>query len=250
MLEEKDLEHNEIFVYTHQLGSKYNWDYLRHRLELSFDSMLMDDRYDPFRKRQSMAITSVLVLTACRVSEALALNLGSINFENASDGNRWINITLPNIKRKKGNKQIKRIPILIDENSEFYFLIKVLEYYIEEVIEGLEIMVLNNKLEKHNVLDVPVFTISRHSYYLDCKKYYKINPHGIRKIMTQYLVVENNIPIKVVQKILGHSDLKNLDFYMNLRNEDIKNAIIQNKKHKEMNKKWNMKKLKMIMLNI
>jgi integrase len=237
MKSEDSLEHNEIFVYTHQLGSKYNWDYLKNRLEISFQAMLLDERYDPFRKRQSMAITSILVLTACRVSEALALTIGSISFETDSDNNKWLNITLPNIKRKKGNKQIKRIPILIDETSEFYFLVKVLEHYIEEVIEGLELMVQANQIENYKVLDVPVFTISRHSYYNDCKRYYKINPHGIRKIMTQYLVVENNIPIKVVQKILGHSDLKNLDFYMNLRNEDIKNAIVQNKKNKEMNKK-------------
>lgn len=227
-MKEKDLEHSDIFVYTHQLGSKFNWDYLKDRLLIAFESLSMDTAYNGFRKRQSMAITSVLVLTACRISEALALTIGNIGYENDIQGNRWLILTLPNIKRKKGNYQIKRIPILIDPTNEFYFLVEKLESYLNEVIDGVEQMVDNKVKQNYEVLDIPIFTISRHSYYKDTNKYYKINPHGFRKIMTQYLVVENNIPLKVIQKILGHSDLKNLDFYMNLRNEDIKEAIIKN----------------------
>jgi site-specific recombinase XerD len=42
-------------------------------------------------------------------------------------------------------------------------------------------------------------------------------------------VVDKNYPIKVVQRIIGHRDLKNLDYYINLRTEDIKKAIIDRK---------------------
>lgn len=230
---EKDLDHSEFFVYTHQLGTKYDWSFLKDRLELGFKLIDNNNKVDIATKKEIKAITSILVLTSCRISEALDVRSAYIKLPEDNypdeDGNLWINITLPNLKRKKGRpKQYKRIPILVDESNEFYFLVEaLLDYYANMMLYFKTENLTNEDIEFKKL-----FLMSRNNYYIYCGRFFNINPHGIRKIMTQYLVVENNIPIKVIQKILGHSDLKNLDFYINLRNEDIKKALVNNNKNK------------------
>jgi site-specific recombinase XerD len=55
----------------------------------------------------------------------------------------------------------------------------------------------------------------------------------------QYLVVENDIPLKIAQRLLGHRNLNNLEFYINLRTTDLKEGLkkveqsVESKRDKE-----------------
>jgi integrase len=46
--------------------------------------------------------------------------------------------------------------------------------------------------------------------------------------------VEKNMPLKTVQKLMGHSSLIALDYYINLRTDDIKRDLLNTMPKKEI----------------
>jgi integrase len=223
--------HKEGFVSHGQLGSKYDMDFL---LDKTLDYLINNKQFDSAPslldnkdRDQFKAIIGIMAMTGCRVSECLAIKFEDIKLEEDEDKKQWITLTLNNLKGGRGNKKntslsIKRVPILIDNNNKFFkpFIKNILTWYLT-VAEWYEMGVWKTS-------DFKIFNNwSRFRVYHYMYKHLNINPHGLRKIYTTYLVVEKNYPIKVVQKIIGHRDLKNLDYYINLRTEDIKKAIAE-----------------------
>lgn len=220
--------HKEGFVSHNKLATKYNMTYLLNKV-VDFEILAKRKKDDigllskEKKTEQLKAIIGIMAITGCRVSEALALKFDDFIFEEDDQKRLWMTITLKNLKGKKGSdKDIKRVPILIDKKLMFYkpFIRPIITYFKTLLIwKDMGIWKNTNFLIFENW--------SRWMVYYYCYKYLNINPHGFRKIFTSYLVVEKEYPIKVVQRIIGHRDLKNLDYYINLRTEDIKKAVVE-----------------------
>jgi integrase len=226
MSENKKEYHKDGFVSHESLGAKYNMTYLLNKVvdfEIKTKSQSEFDKKVNQKTEQFKAIIGILALTGCRVSEALALKYDDLILEQDEDGKQWFTITLKNLKGKKNGKSsqpIKRVPILLDSKQTFFkpFIKPVIKWYLtvgdwyeQGIWKNTSFLIFENW--------------SRFMVYNYCYSHLGINPHGFRKIYTEYLVVDKNYPIKVVQRIIGHRDLKNLDYYINLRTEDIKKAI-------------------------
>jgi len=224
--------HREGFVSHDKLGAKYNMDYLLNKVvDFSINNKTTKD-IDIIKNKdldQLKAIIGIIAMSGCRVSEALKLQYNDFILEESDEGKQWLTLTLKNLKGGRGHKgseslSIKRVPILLDPNSIFFkpFIKPILKWYIT-LSKWYDMGVWKNT----DFEGFPNWTRFRVYYYF--YKYLNINPHGLRKIFTTYLVVDRNYPIKVVQRIIGHRDLKNLDYYINLRTEDIKKAILERK---------------------
>jgi len=228
---ELNQQHKDGFVSHDKLGAKYNMNYLLNKV-VDFEIQtnrkkgelgLLSDK----KTTQLKAIIGIMAVTGCRVSEALALKFDDFIFEEDVGDKLWLTVTLKNLK---GNKKvtnynqkfsIKRVPIVIDSNQVFYKpFVKPIVDWIKQLIEWQEMGIFTTT-------DFLVFeNWTRWMVYYYTYKYLNINPHGFRKIFTTYLVVDKEYPIKVVQKIIGHRDLKNLEFYVNLKTDDIKRAVL------------------------
>jgi len=222
--------HKDGFVSHDKLGTKYNMNYLLNKV-VDFEiaqkhrKIAETNFMSEYKTQQLKAIIGIMAMTGCRVSEVLLLKLEDFVFEEDVGGKLWLTITLKNLKgsKKKDSKlAIKRVPIVLDKKQIFY------KPFIRPIIVWIKVLL--GWMEK-GVFEDTNFLIfenwSRWGVYYYCYKYLNINPHGFRKIFTTYLVVDKEYPIKVVQKIIGHRDLKNLDYYINLRTDDIKKAVLQ-----------------------
>lgn len=222
-------KHKDGFVSHDKLGAKYNMDFLLEKVvdfEIQSKSNKANTIISDRKTDQFKAIVGIMSLTGCRVTEALLLKFDDLILEESDDGSQWLTITLKNLKGSKKkqasaqNMPIKRVPILIDDKNLFFkpFVLPILKWYVQ-----LEKWLNQGIFKNTNFLIFENWT--RWMVYHYTYKYFNINPHGFRKIVTEHLVVEKNYPIKVVQKIIGHRDLKNLDYYINLRTEDIKKVV-------------------------
>jgi integrase len=223
------------YVSNDLIGSKFDTQYMLDNLKNGFDKKLNElpsitKKIDKIKSIQLIASTCVLALTGCRVSEALLLTFKDIKMEKDEDGTRWITFYLSNLKSRKNNKKkkqiIKKIPHQIRKDSKYYFLFKSFDLLYEIVLSEIEKGLKNNQLKEKDVFEFPLFSlINRFHVYEFTTQYCDINPHGLRKLYAQELVVNQNLPIKVVQKLLGHRSLETLEFYINLRTEDIKKNL-------------------------
>ena len=231
----KIVKRQDWYVSNNQLGAKFDTQYLLDNLKRGI-SLRLDDlsKYrltkDKHRLLQNIVATCVIALTGARVTEALSLKVSDVKFEEDDDGCKWITFILPNIKSRKDNKHqkfpIKKVPHKINKSSRYYFLIDTFSLWWGILFKEIDAGIDNNQIKEKNIYDVPLFpNITRRSIYYFTTKFCKINPHGLRKIYAQELVVNQNLPIKVVQRLLGHRTLDTLEFYINLRTEDIKKNL-------------------------
>jgi integrase len=222
------------FVDNHLLGSKFDFEYVTRNLQVGFDMILNQPKLyykklkTDYNKIELCALLSILALTGARVSEGLSLKFRDITVEQDDDKTNWIIVYMPNLKQKKGaKKSIKKIPLMVtSKEDKSYFLYEMINLWYEivrmELIKGIEA----NQVKEREAEDVPLFpTFNRHDIHWYCTRFCNINPHGLRKCKAQELVVEKDVPIKIVQRILGHRNLNNLEFYINLRTTDIKESL-------------------------
>jgi integrase len=221
------------YVDKHLLGSKFNQDYAIHALKTGF-SMILSSKinkgskmYDDTSRLEMCAIISMMALTGARVSEVLNLKFIDLTLDKDVDGTGWIVIYMPNIKQKKGSKkEIKKIPLMVDKSKDIYFLYEIIDTWYLKLKSEIELGISANQIREPEIFNIKLFpSFSRTLVHRYSSKYCQINPHGLRKIRGHYLVVEKEMPLKVVQRLLGHRNLDNLEFYFNLRTTDIKESI-------------------------
>ena len=223
---------SKVYVATEQVGTKYDRAFIVNSLKNGSEALRSNEnnfKSFPNQVTAILGLTAVLFFTGCRISEALQLKYSDIKLEDPGlDGNQWITLQLLVEKRKQVNPHpVKVIPLLIDPNSDTAFILKWLIDWYRYITEQFEQAVGSKQIKLEKVPDELVFPYKRVAYYKTCAKYFKINPHGFRKIAAQYMVVEKNMPLKTVQKILGHSSLMALDYYINLRTEDLKKDLLK-----------------------
>jgi len=147
-------------------------------------------------------ITKLLIATGARISEILELKI-----ENIDEDFQYIRVF------GKGSK-FRIIPLYKEVQDELVF-------YIENV----------RKTVIKDELSIDVFpNMTRQNYWKKLKKYAKnakveknIYPHILRHSVATGMM-ENGADIRVVQEILGHSDISTTQIYTHLNKRDLKNV--------------------------
>jgi len=218
---------SESYVSTEDVGTKYTMNWLVERLKIGKE-VLFSTTLKPEDKLETLAVISVCFFTGARINEVLSIKWKDIMFD--SDfltGNQWIRLQLKTQKKKQTNPPATRqIPIYASEDNPFYFIFVWLRDYIIYFNDQVERGLQNNQIKEKDIYNLIFFKTKSRAMYNRFTRYFKINPHGFRKILAQYLVVEKNMPLKTVQKIMGHQSLVPLDYYINLRTDDIKRDLL------------------------
>lgn len=220
---------SKYYVSTEEVGTKYTMDYVVNKLKEGSEAIILNNNYKRVVIFEFLAITSVLFFTGCRISEALKLTYADviIDKKKKEQDHNWITLSLFVEKRKEVYpKPKKNIPILMGKENPYSFVANWFRDYYLFITKEIEKSVEAKQIKPEDIGDVPLFKYTKHAYYYTCTKYFKMNPHGFRKVLAQYLVVEKRMPLKTVQKILGHSSTIALDYYINLRSDDIKKDMI------------------------
>lgn len=219
---------SDNYVSTEEVGTKYNMNWLINKLKLGESLILSNNNVTNEDKLQALAITSVLFFTGARISEVLILKWKDINFDIDKDAiNKWIILQLRIHKQKPVKPHpVRQVPIYAEKDNPFYFVFNWLSDYLIFYNNNIEVGLVSKQLKDDDVYNLNLFTFNKTRYYNWCIRYFNINPHGFRKILAQYMVVEKNMPLKTVQKIMGHSSLIPLDYYINMRTDDLKRDIL------------------------
>lgn len=218
---------SESYVSTEDVGTKYTMNWLVQRLQIGKE-VLFSTTLKPQDQLETLAVISVCFFTGARINEVLSIKWKDIMFDIDNEtGNQWIRLQLKTQKKKQTNPPATRqIPIFASEDNPFYFIFVWLKDYIIYFNDQVDIGLESNQLKEQDIYNLPFFKTKSRAIYNRFTRYFKINPHGFRKILAQYLVVEKNMPLKTVQKIMGHSSLIPLDYYINLRTDDIKRDLL------------------------
>lgn len=226
---------SEVYVSTEQVGTKYDRTWLLKRLKAGSQALLSSNTYNDMVKLEILAITGMLFFSGARISEVLQMKRCDIDKEELDENNnQWVTLTQLVEKRKQVYPHpVKKIPILWG-NPETDFILNWILQWLGFVDDEIYKAIVNKQIKEDKIPDQPLFNYSRHAYYYSCAKFFRLNPHGFRKIAAQYMVVEKNMPLKTVQKLMGHSSLIALDYYINLRTDDIKRDLLNTMPKKEI----------------
>ena len=157
---------------------------------------------------RNKAMVEIMYCSGLRVSELCSLKMKQVNVNE-----RIITVL------GKGKKE-RSIPIR--EESLKYLLL-----YINEVRNKLKLIV-----DKSYVfLNLKGKKISRQYFFIEIRKYAKmagiekeIHPHSLRHSFATHLL-ENGADLRVVQELLGHTNIETTQIYTHLTNEKILNDI-------------------------
>lgn len=168
------------------------------------NKLLEIDCHTPYDYRDK-AMIELLYATGARISELVNLKISNIDFTN--DLIRVIG---------KGSKE--RIIPIEDEAKE------ALEKYIYEYRP----IILKNTNTEYVFINRYGNPLSRQSVFkfikLECQKKgitKKISPHTIRHTFATHLL-QNGADLRVIQELLGHSDITTTQIYTHLVNEQLK----------------------------
>jgi integrase len=226
---------SDVYVSTEEVGTKYNMNFIVDKLKSGKEMLLSVDhsKLNSERKLEFLAISSILFFTGARISEVLQMKYSDILLDDDDPENVWLTVSLLVEKRKPVKPHPKKnIPIYANKNNPYYFVFEWIRDWYIYITNEFSTAIEMKQIKQDQIYDQPIFKYNRHAYYYMCAKYFKINPHGFRKILAQHMVVEKNMPLKTVQKILGHSSLIALDYYINLRTDDIKKNLLETYKKK------------------
>ena len=159
---------------------------------------------------RNKAMVEIMYCSGLRVSELCSLKMKQVNVNE-----RIITVL------GKGKKE-RSIPIR--EESLKYLLL-----YINEVRNKLKLIV-----DKSYVfLNLKGKKISRQYFFIEIRKYAKmagiekeIHPHSLRHSFATHLL-ENGADLRVVQELLGHTNIETTQIYTHLTNEKILNEYDQ-----------------------
>lgn len=169
------------------------------------DKILDIEVKDPFSSRNK-ALLELMYATGLRISEVIALEFKNIDFEDC-------------IVRVMGKGNKERIVPIND------IAIKYLNDYIENYRPLLIKKNINNYIFLNNhgnmMTRQGVFKIIKN--YAETKGINKnIGPHTLRHTFATHLL-ENGADLRIIQELLGHSDISTTQIYTHLTNETLHN---------------------------
>lgn len=160
---------------------------------------------DPFQARNK-AILELMYATGLRISEVVSLEFKNIDFDDC-------------IVRVMGKGSKERIVPIND------VALKYLKMYIDDYRPKLVKGTINNYLFLNNHGNV----ITRQGIFKMIKKYAlekgikkEIGPHTLRHTFATHLL-ENGADLRIIQELLGHSDISTTQIYTHLTNETLHN---------------------------
>ncbi|MBO5475769.1 MAG: site-specific tyrosine recombinase XerD [Bacilli bacterium] len=169
------------------------------------DKILDIEVKDPFSSRNK-ALLELMYATGLRISEVITLEFKNIDFEDC-------------IVRVMGKGNKERIVPIND------IAIKYLNDYIENYRPLLIKKNINNYIFLNNhgnmMTRQGVFKIIKN--YAETKGINKnIGPHTLRHTFATHLL-ENGADLRIIQELLGHSDISTTQIYTHLTNETLHN---------------------------
>ena len=158
---------------------------------------------DPFQARNK-AILELMYATGLRISEVVSLEFKNIDFDDC-------------IVRVMGKGSKERIVPIND------VALKYLKMYIDDYRSELVKGTINNYLFLNNHGNV----ITRQGIFKMIKKYAlekgikkEIGPHTLRHTFATHLLA-NGADLRIIQELLGHSDISTTQIYTHLTNETL-----------------------------
>ncbi len=152
------------------------------------------------QNRKSKLIISLIYACGLRVSELTNLRIADFDFEQ----------NIGKIKQSKGKKdRMFNIPVFLKEN---------LKYQSQEQQKHKKIYLFtgpNGKLTTRNIQKI----VKNASYKSKIGK--DIHCHTLRHSFATHLL-ENNVDIRKIQELLGHSDLSTTQIYTHVSNKELR----------------------------
>ncbi len=169
------------------------------------DNLLDIEVTDPFSARNK-AILELMYATGLRISEVISLEFKNIDFEEC-------------IVRVMGKGSKERIVPIND------YALDALNTYIEEYRP----LMVKNEVNNYLFLNNHGKQMTRQGIFkmikAECLKKgitKDISPHTIRHTFATHLL-ENGADLRIIQELLGHSDISTTQIYTHLTNDELKN---------------------------
>ncbi len=169
------------------------------------DNLLDIEVTDPFSARNK-AILELMYATGLRISEVISLEFKNIDFEEC-------------IVRVMGKGNKERIVPIND------YALDALNTYIEEYRP----LMVKNEVNNYLFLNNHGKQMTRQGIFkmikAECLKKgitKDISPHTIRHTFATHLL-ENGADLRIIQELLGHSDISTTQIYTHLTNDELKN---------------------------
>ncbi|MFP3035710.1 MAG: tyrosine-type recombinase/integrase [Wolbachia sp.] len=165
--------------------------------------MKLSDLGEPWIIKREVAIIVLLYGTGLRISEALSLRISDVSGETliiTGKGNKQRQVFILPVVKKCLQEYIKACPYLgIDDESQYLFV----------GVRGKKLgrTYVANRLQKiRRMLNLPEI----------------LSPHAFRHSFATHLLQEN-VDIRSIQQLLGHSSLETTQVYTHLNYQDIFN---------------------------
>ena len=169
------------------------------------DNLLDIEVTDPFSARNK-AILELMYATGLRISEVISLEFKNVDFEEC-------------IVRVMGKGSKERIVPIND------YALDALNTYIEEYRP----LMVKNEVNNYLFLNNHGKQMTRQGIFkmikAECLKKgitKDISPHTIRHTFATHLL-ENGADLRIIQELLGHSDISTTQIYTHLTNDELKN---------------------------
>ena len=186
---------------------------------------------------QFYTMLELLYATGLRVSELVELKISDIQKKYKKNGDYTIDDFL--IIKGKGNKE-RFVPInKIAKNALIKYLNLREELLNEKKSEWLWttlVIFSKNKYSttvkyknKDNHISRQIFALNLKRLSIECNiDYDKVFPHSIRHSFATHML-QHGVDLRVLQELLGHSDISTTQIYTHIANEKLKNIV--NKLH-------------------
>jgi integrase/recombinase XerD len=192
------------YAYSNILKNDITLGIKRPKREKKLPTVLTKDEIkkilDSFETRKSKLIISLMYACGMRVSEVLNLKINDLNFDEKSG----------NIRQAKGKKdRVFNIP---------NFLFSDLKKQVKKQMEKNQEFLFSGpkgQLSARNIQKIVALASRKAGIQKD------VHPHTLRHSFATHLL-ENNVDIRKIQELLGHSDLSTTQIYTHISREELK----------------------------
>ena len=192
-------------------SSKSEPVYLKER-EINLFLQAIKD-YDSKNQSRDLAITKVFLYCGLRISELVNLNLNDINYEDNS------------IKfYGKGNKE-RYVPLHPESLSAIDNYLPQRNKITPNDAEAKKALFLSNRGNRISQRTIQIM-VKKYAKKSGIKNPERITPHKLRHSFAT-MVYKNTKDLRIIQKLLGHSDISTTQIYTHTDKEERKDAVNQ-----------------------